>query len=210
MGLTGGLASGKSFVADILVTLGCHLLKADEVGHRLLEPNGAAFAPVVEAFGPDILGEDGRIDRARLGAIVFQYPSQLERLNAIVHPLVFDEEERFLSRAALQHPGGIGIVEAAILIETGNHSSFDKILVAWCPPELQVERAMHRGMSREAALARMARQMPLGEKLSFADAVIDTSGDKEATRQQVLAAHRKLREWAAVGSGPKQETERDR
>ncbi len=180
------------------MSLGCHLMKADEVGHRLLEPDGAAFARVVGTFGPVILDKDGRIDRARLGAEVFQHAGQLELLNRIVHPLVFAEEEKFLAGVAERDPGGIAVVEAAILIETGNHRSFDRILVAWCPLEMQIERAMHRGLSREAAIGRIVHQLPLHEKLPMADAVIDTSGDKESTRQQVIAVHQKMLEWAAA------------
>ncbi len=197
MGLTGGLASGKSFVGEALRDLGCHLLKADEVGHRLLEPDGAAYARVLGAFGEAILDGDGRINRARLGAKVFQDAVLLETLNQIIHPLVFAEEERFLDEVARKDPGGIAVVEAAILIETGNYKEFDKLVLAWCPPEMQIERAVHRGMSREAAEARLAHQLPLRDKLPLADAVVDTSGPKESTRQQVVAVHEKLREWAA-------------
>lgn len=196
VGLTGGLASGKTFVGETLVALGCHLLQADEVGHRLLEPDGAAYAQVVEVFGSAILDADGRIHRPRLGAEVFQNPARLEILNRIIHPLVFAEEERFLRGVAARDPQGIGIVEAAILIETGNYRSFDKIVIAWCPPEMQLERAIHRGLTREQAEARLARQMPLQQKLAYADAVVDTSGSKEDTRLQVAEVHRKLRGWA--------------
>lgn len=202
VGLTGGLASGKSFVGDTLVELGCALLKADEVGHRLLEPDGAAYPPVVAAFGGEILAADGRIDRAQLAARVFGHPERLNLLNEIIHPFVFEEEERFFERLAreegLAHERGggagngrIGVVEAAILIETGNYRNFEKILVAWCPRETQIARAVHRGLTREQALARLEHQMPLDEKLVFADAVIDTSGTKEETRTSVEAVHRR-------------------
>ncbi|MCW5963692.1 MAG: dephospho-CoA kinase [Bryobacterales bacterium] len=197
MGLTGGLASGKSFVGETLAELGCHLMKADEVGHRLLEPDGAAYARVVGIFGPAILGDDGRIDRARLGAAVFGNVGLLEKLNQIIHPLVFAEEDQFLNDVATRDPGGIGVVEAAILIETGNYRSFDKILVAWCPPEIQIERSIRRGMSRAEAAARLSHQLPLHQKLALADAVVDTSGSKDATRLQVIEVHKKLQAWAA-------------
>lgn len=183
-------------MGESLAELGCHLLKADEVGHRLLEPDGAAYARVVGTFGPAILDGDGRIDRARLGAAVFGNVGLLEMLNQIIHPLVFAEEVRFLQDVAARDPGGIGVVEAAILIETGNYRSFDKILVAWCPPEMQIERAIHRGLSRAEAEARLAHQLPLHQKLAMADAVVDTSGSKEATRLQVIAVHQKLQTWA--------------
>lgn len=204
VGLTGGLASGKSFIGDTLVSLGCALLKADEVGHRLLEPDGAAYPPVLATFGNAILEPDGRIGRTRLADLVFGHPDRLQALNAIVHPLVFEEEERFfedlaLKEAAVRGEGNhsacvVGIVEAAILIETGNHENFEKIWVAWCPRELQIERARHRGLSLEQALSRLEHQMPLNEKLAYADEVIDTSGTKDETRANVETAYRRLLE----------------
>ncbi|MCL4783376.1 MAG: dephospho-CoA kinase [Bryobacterales bacterium] len=204
VGLTGGLASGKSFVGDTLVSLGCSLLKADEVGHRLLEPDGEAYPLVVAAFGHSILEPDGRIDRTRLASLVFGHPERLRALNDIIHPMVFKEEARFFEelarKQAAAHREGmhavckVGVVEAAILIETGNHESFEKIWVAWCPRELQIERAMHRGLSRAQALSRLEHQMPLDEKLAYADEVIDTSGTKEETRANVEAALRRLLE----------------
>lgn len=202
VGLTGGLASGKSFVGDTLQSLGCALLKADEVGHRLLEPGGAAYPLVLEAFGGGILDARGEIDRGRLAALVFGHPERLEALNAIVHPLVFAAEEQFFGELsgreeAARDKGeaaacGVGVVEAAIIIETGNHKNFEKIWVAWCPRETQIERAIHRGMTREQVLSRLEHQMPLDEKLTYADEVIDTTGTKEETRARVLAAYRRL------------------
>jgi dephospho-CoA kinase len=197
VGLTGGLASGKSFVGETLASLGCKLLKADDVGHQLLQPGGAAFEPVVQAFGKQILGEDGSIDRKRLGARVFENKAELEMLNGIIHPLVFAEENRFFDETEAANPRGVAVVEAAILIETGSYTTFDKLLIAWCPEETQIARAIHRGMSREQALARLSNQMPLREKLPFADAVIDTSGTKEETAVDVAELYQKLVMWEA-------------
>jgi dephospho-CoA kinase len=195
VGLTGGLASGKSFVGETLVSLGCHLMKADEVGHRLLEPEGAAFREVLRAFGSEILNTDGRIHRARLGAVVFGDKAKLERLNNIIHPLVFAEEDRFFREVEAADPQGIGVVEAAILIETGSHKMFDKLVIAWCPEEMQIARAIHRGLTREQAVARLSHQLPLAEKLPLADAVVDTSGSKEETARHVAELYRKLVMW---------------
>lgn len=204
VGLTGGLASGKSFVGDTLASLGCALLKADEVGHRLLEPDGAAYPLVLAAFGDSILEPDGTVERTRLAELVFGHPQRLQTLNAIIHPLVFEAEERFFDELSRQEDAArfdgsrstckIGIVEAAILIETGNHENFEKIWVAWCPREMQIERAIHRGLTRKQALSRLEHQMPLDQKLAYADEVIDTSGTKEDTRANVEAAYKRLLE----------------
>lgn len=208
VGLTGGLASGKSFVGDTFVSLGCDLLKADEVGHLLLEPNGDAYPLVVSEFGESILAEDGSIVRSRLAALVFGNAERLGKLNAIIHPLVLEAEKRFFDALAREEAEGaaardnrpavrIGIVEAAILIETGNFQNFDKIVVAWCPRETQIIRAIHRGLSREEALARLEHQIPLDDKRAFADAVVDTSGTKEETRGNVEALYRHMLEELA-------------
>jgi dephospho-CoA kinase len=196
-GLTGGMACGKSFVARTLEGLGCHVVRADELGREVLLPGGEAFEATVDEFGPDILSENGQIDRKRLAAIVFGAPERLARLNAIVHPVVIRMEERLLSEAEAQDPHGIGIVEAAILIETGSYKRFDKLIVVYCQPEQQVERAVHRGgITPDEARARLSRQMPVEEKLRYADYVIDTSGAKENTVEQTKAVYESLRSLA--------------
>lgn len=197
VGLTGGLASGKSFVGESLAALGCHLLKADELGHRLLMPGTPVYEKVVSAFGRAVLDDEGRIMRRALASIVFEDPDRLAMLNAIVHPAVIEQEERWMREVSATDPHGIAIVEAAILIETGSHRRFDKIVLAVCSDEQQVERAMKRdGLSRDEAMARLRRQMPLAEKRKFADYVIDTSGDKEQTLEQVRRLYAELRKLA--------------
>lgn len=197
VGLTGGYATGKSFVGECLARLGCHLLKADEIGHQVLEPGGEAYQPAVEAFGPGILGEDGRIVRRKLAALVFGDPERLNLLNSLVHPAVIRREEEWFETLRRQDPSSIGVVEAAILIETGSYRRFDRIVLVVCAPEQQVERAMRRdALSREEVEARLARQMPLEAKRAFAHWIIDTSGDKSATEEQVRALHETLRRLA--------------
>ncbi len=194
VGLTGGLASGKSFIGRTLEQLGCHWIRADEIGHAVLARDGEAYAGVVSEFGSAILGEDGAIDRRKLGAIVFGGPERLARLNALVHPPVFARQERMLEEIAARDPNGIAVVEAAIMIETGSHRRYRKLIVAVCPLETQIERAMARdGATREQVLARLARQMPLEEKMKFADYAIDTSGTKEETAGRTRAVHESLR-----------------
>jgi dephospho-CoA kinase len=189
VGLTGGLATGKSHVDAYLAQFGCRLLKADELGHRAMQPGVAAFERILKEFGPAILGPEGSIDRRALGAIVFADAQKLAALNAIVHPVVIQAEEEWYSAIASEDPGAIGVVEAAILIETGSYKRFDKIVLTVCARHQQIERAMKRdGLSREEVEARLSRQMPLEEKRKFADYVVDTSGEKEDT----LAATRRV------------------
>jgi dephospho-CoA kinase len=197
--LTGGLASGKSFVGQALANLGCHLIQADELGHEVLMPAGEAYQPVVGEFGPGILAADGTVDRSRLAAEVFDRPERLAKLNSLVHPPVIRREEEILKDLEARDPEGIAVMEAAILIETGSYRRFNKIIVVVAPPDQQVERAMGRGLSRQEALARIERQMPLEEKRKYADYVIDTSGRKEDTLRQVGEVYRALAGIAAPG-----------
>ena len=193
-GLTGGLASGKSFVAKILEELGCHVVRADELGHQVLLPGGEAYEGVLAEFGHDVLAADLTIDRRKLAAVVFSDPDKLARLNKLVHPAVFRREDEFIENARRTDPFGIIVVEAAILIETGSYKRFDRLILAVCTEEQQIERAMRRDRAtREEVLARLSRQMPLEEKRKFADYVIDTSGSKESTIEQTRAVYESMR-----------------
>ncbi len=194
VGLTGGMATGKSTVGAELVRLGCHLLKADELGHKLLEKEGICYEPVVSAFGRAILDHNGNIERRRLGMVVFNESGALDRLNAIIHPAVFAYEAQWLESVKASEGHVIAIVEAAILIETGNYKNFDKLIVTWCSEELMVERAVARsGWTPEEAQRRIARQMPMEEKKQFADYLIDTSGTMESTIEQTRVVYAALR-----------------
>jgi len=194
VGLTGGLASGKSFVSEALTGLGCHVLHADEVGHEVLEPGHEAYEPVVAEFGLDILNEDGTINRRHLAAIVFSDPARLAKLNSLIHPAVFRREEEFMREAAAADPGAIVVVEAAILVETGSYKKFDRLVVTVCDRETQIRRAMKRdGLTREEVEARLRRQLPVEELRRAADYAIDTSGTKENTLAQVQELYRALR-----------------
>lgn len=200
IGLTGGYATGKSFVAGELERLGCHLIYADKLGHQALEPDGEAYGPVLSLFGESILRPDRTVDRKRLGAIVFENPEQLSKLTALVHPAVFHMEEQLLAHYTQEHPEGIAVIEAAILIESGRHTRFDRMLLTVCNQETQIARGMRRdGVTREQALARIARQLPLEEKKRFADFVIDTDGTKEETVRQVDNVFHILQELARNG-----------
>ncbi|SPE38436.1 Dephospho-CoA kinase [Candidatus Sulfopaludibacter sp. SbA6] len=194
VGLTGGLACGKSFVGAALAGYGCFLIHADELGHEVLAPGGEAYRAVLREFGEDILAPDGQIDRPRLASRVFHSSHHLARLNALVHPEVVRREEELVAEFAAREPRGIAVVEAAILIENGSYRRFDRIILVTCLEEQQVERALRREGALLADIrARLSRQMPLDEKRKFADFVIDTSREKESTLRQTRAVYEALR-----------------
>ena len=193
VGLTGGIACGKSFVGEALERMGCLLIQADELGHAALRRGGEAYAGVVEEFGAGVLGDDGEIDRPRLAVQVFGDADRLARLNALVHPAVFRREDELVAEFAMRSPQGIAVVEAAILIETGSYKRFDRLILVTCREDQQVERALRRESARESDIrARISRQMPLAEKRKYADFVIDTSGEKQDTLQQTEAVFEAL------------------
>lgn len=198
VGLTGGLASGKSFVGHALAELGCHLIEADELGHQVLLPGGEAYDAVVNEFGEGILDEDRYIIRRKLGALVWEKPERLAKLNSFVHPPVIAREQRIIEEVGRRDPAAIAVVESAILVETGSYRRFDRLIVVVCSFEQQVERAMKRGSySKEEVLARLSRQLPLEEKVRVADYVVDTSGTKENTIEQVRTVYNSLRSLSA-------------
>jgi dephospho-CoA kinase len=185
VGLTGGLATGKSFVGRTLASFGCHLIRNDDLGHAVMLPGGEAYDGIVREFGSEILNPDGTIDRRRLANLVFQDGERLAALNALVHPPVRARTRAELEAFEKTNPDGIAVVEAAILIETGSFRDYQKLIVAVCRAEQQIERAMARdGLTREEVLNRLSRQMPLAEKARHADYIIDTSGTKESTVAQ--------------------------
>ena len=194
VGLTGGLACGKTFVGESLASFGCLLIQADVLGHEALAPGGAVYPMVLQEFGSDLVSGDGSIDRKLLASRVFGAPEALARLNALVHPYVVRREEELIAEFAARDPHGIAAVEAAILIETGSYTRFDRLILVTCREEQQVERALRRPGAEEADVrARLSRQMPLSEKRKYADFVIDTSGEKEDTLRQTRAVYEALR-----------------
>jgi dephospho-CoA kinase len=197
MGLTGGIASGKSAVAAMLREMGFPVLEADVVAHKLLEPGQAAHDEVLREFGAELADAAGKINRAKLGTMVFADPEKLAKLNTIIHPRV--EEVIFRQFEEWKRSGvrDAGFVEAALLVEAGIVEKLDGLVVAFCRPEQQIERLRARGMSEIEAKRRMAAQMPVEEKLKRATERIDCSGTLEETRAQVSALGSKLRKRAA-------------
>src|SRR3954453_457134 len=161
VGLTGGYASGKSFVATELARLGCFLIYADELGHQVLMPGGEAYEPALRIFGPAILSDDGRIDRKKVGQIVFASPELLKKLTDAVHPAVFRLEADLLEQAKRENSNAIAVIEAAILIETGRYRVFDRLILTACSEGTQIARGMARdGLSPEAVKGREKKNCP--------------------------------------------------
>jgi dephospho-CoA kinase len=193
VGLTGGLATGKTFVGKTLADLGCHVIRNDEMGHAVIQPGGEAYDGIVKEFGAQILTAEKAIDRRKLAALVFHDPERLAALNALVHPPVRARTRAELEAFAQANPDGIAVVEAAILVETGSFRDYEKLIVAVCSEAQQIERAMSRdGMTREQVAERLSRQLPLADKIRYADFVIDTSGAKESTIAQTKAVYEAL------------------
>lgn len=191
--LTGGIASGKSVVADILEQLGCFVHRADKVAHELMEPGKPAWEKIVDHFGHGILNKDNSINRARLGAIVFADKKERLFLNNILHPLVMKRKQEVIRRLQEEGRYKIYVSEAALTIEAGYSHYYDKIVVIFCQPEEQIKRLMARdGISREEAIKKFKAQMPPEEKLKYADYVIDTSGSIQETIERTEQVFRSL------------------
>jgi dephospho-CoA kinase len=197
LGITGGIESGKSAVAGMLRELGFRVIDADALGHSVMEPGTRAFEEIKRDFGDGVIGADGRIDRGKLGAIVFADAEKLKRLNAIVHPRVEEEMVRQFAEWEKSGVADAAFVEAALLVEAGYQKNLDGLVVAWCRPEQQMERLLARGLSEVEARRRIAAQMPAGEKLKYATEKIDCSGSLEETRRQVGELAGRLRQGAA-------------
>ena len=193
VGLTGSIGTGKSFVSSVFVELGCHVLDADQTAREVVMPGTEGLKTLVDAFGPDILASDGTLDRKRLGALIFADQSKREQLNHILHPFIIKRQDEILNAWEAEDPEGIGIVDAALMIESGGYQRFDKLIVVHCRPEVQLERLMLRDkLSRDEALRRINSQMPQEEKQKFADYLIDTSDGYESTRSQSVEIYQKL------------------
>jgi dephospho-CoA kinase len=196
VGLTGGIASGKSTVTAFLRDRECQVLDADSLTHELLEPGQDAYGEVVREFSEGVLAPGGAVDRKKLGAIVFADAEKRARLNHILHPRIQDIVAKWF--AALDRPGGpdMAFEDAALILESGARKNFDRVVVCWCRPEQQMARLRERGLSVEDAQRRIAAQMPIDEKRCLADEVIDCSGSIEETEREVERVLVKLKEAA--------------
>lgn len=194
-GLTGSIATGKSFVSGVLEELGCRVLDADETAREVVEPGSPGLREVEEKFGESVVKADGTLNRVALGALVFADAGKRAALNSILHPYIIARQDERLREWEALDPDGIAIVDAALMIESGGYKRFDKLIVVHCRPDVQLERLMARDkLQREEAERRIASQMPQEEKKKFADYLIDTSDGFEAARRNAVYVYGKLRE----------------
>src|SRR4026207_690020 len=187
VGLTGSIGVGKSFVASVFAELGCHVLDADQTAREVVMPGSDGLKALTRAFGDEILNPDGTLNRKQLGAQVFADEAKRQQLNSILHPFIMARQDQILNEWERHDPQGIGIIDAALMIESGGYRRFDKLIVVHCRPEVQLERLMPRNaLSRDEAQARIASQMPQEEKQKFADYLIDTSDGFEPTKTRTI------------------------
>jgi dephospho-CoA kinase len=192
VGLTGGIASGKSSVTSMFAELGCFIIDADEISRRLVEPGQPAYKRIIKFFGLDILQKDRTLDRKLLGSIIFADPEKRKALNAILHPLIIREEERMVRQEKEKHQ--ITIVSAALMVEAGTYKRFKRLIVVYCNREVQIHRLMKReNISRKEALLRLGAQLSNAAKKKYADYLINTSGPFPDTRKQVVQIYEKLK-----------------
>jgi dephospho-CoA kinase len=193
VGLTGSIGVGKSFVTSVFEELGCHVLDADQTAREVVMPGAPGLKALTNAFGEEILNTDGSLDRKRLGARIFADQGERERLNHILHPFIIARQDEIMRGWEAEDPNGIGIIDAALMIESGGYKRFDKLIVVHCRPEVQLERLMLRdNLSRDEALRRINSQMPQEEKQKFADYLIDTSDGFDLTRARTAEIYQKL------------------
>jgi dephospho-CoA kinase len=213
VGLTGGIASGKSVVGEMFVALGAHLVQADRIAHSLMQPGELVYNEVVRHFGREVLNPDGSVNRSKLAEVAFgpatapqgQRASRIDELNRIVHPVVIRSQDEWMEEMGRQDPHAVAIVEAALILEAGAGERFDRLIVVTCSAEQRVARfAARQKIDLEAArkevTRRMAAQLPDVEKIKTADYVIDNSGSLDQTREQVRAVWEQLRAAAALSS----------
>ena len=189
VGLTGGIASGKSTIMRSFAKLGCVTIDADAVVAKLYQPGNAGHEALVRTYGPSILLPDGTIDRRKLADTAFTSPAEAQKLNALIHPLVIAEEKRMMAKDGKD---AITIVEATLLLESGGKQRYDRIVVVDVDPEVQIARGIARGMTREEVTRRIAHQMPREERLRQADYVIDNSGDERQAERETRRVYEAL------------------
>jgi dephospho-CoA kinase len=202
VGLTGGIAAGKSVVGEMFAALGAHVIQADEIAHQFMQPGDAVYQEVVAHFGAGILDPGGSVNRARLAELAFgSKPSRVPELNQIVHPAVIRRQEEWMKQVAERDPHAIAMVEAALILEADMAKRLDRLIVVTCHPEQRIERWARRlnvdeETARREVTRRMAAQLPDDEKIKAADCVVDNSGSLDETRRQVKEIYADLKKEA--------------
>ena len=199
VGLTGGIAAGKSVVGEMFVKLGAHLIQADHISHELMQPGQAVYQQVVQHFGPGILNPDQTVNRPKLAEAAFS--GRIQELNQIVHPAVIQKQNEWMAELGRREPHAIAIVEAALILEAGFGDDFDRLIVVSCRQEQRVKRWAHRmnvdkDTARREVTRRMAAQFSDEEKIKASDYVVDNSGSLDETQKQVSAIFGQLKEQA--------------
>jgi len=199
VGLTGGLASGKTTIAGLFLECGAFLIQADQLARTVVAPGRIAWKEIVKTFGPHVLQADRTLDRGVLAELVFRNPHKLSVLNRIVHPRVAREQVRQTNVIARQHPNAVIIYDAALLIETRAHERMDRIIVVTANQPMQIQRARQRdGLTRKAALVRIRGQLPLRTKRRFADYILDGTLPIARLRPKVRQLYREFLQEAAM------------
>ena len=203
VGLTGGIASGKSVVGEMFVALGAQLIEADRIAHELMQPGEVVYDEVVRHFGSGILNPDGTVSRPKLAEAAFgspdrNTPSRIEELNQIVHPAVIRRQEEWMESVGRRDSGAIAMVEAALIVEAGAARRFDRLVVVTCHPEQRLQRwavrmKVDEEVARREVIRRLAAQLPDQEKIKVADFVIENSGSLDETNRQVRAIYGDLK-----------------
>ena len=204
IGLTGGVATGKTTVSEVLREEGATLIDADQIARELVQPQTPAWQEVVRAFGNEILDRDGSIHRQKLASLIFSNPRQRSLLNRILHPRIKEEIGRRLKGIRETDPQAIVVIDSPLLIETGRHRDMDKVIVVVCTEAQQIERLKRRNqLSEEQARAMLSSQMSLEEKTTVADYVIGNEGSPEETRQKARNVFKELKRIALQLKGHK-------
>ena len=198
VGLTGGIASGKSTIMRNFAALGCVTVDADAIVARLYRPGEAGYEAIVRTYGEGVLQENGEIDRKKLSDAAFSSADEAKKLNALIHPIVIAEQTRMMAEAEAGGEDTIYVIEATLLLESGGRQRYDRIVVVDVEPEVQVARGIARGMTEAEVRRRIANQMPREERLRQADYVIDNSGDRERGMAETLRVYERLREDLAA------------
>ena len=193
VGLTGSIGVGKSFVASVFAELGSYVLDADQTAREVVATGTPGLSAVIAAFGTDVLSPDGSLDRHRLGSLVFGDEQKRQLLNAILHPYIMARQDEIMRQWEIEDPQGIGVIDAALMIESGGYKRFDKLVVVHCRPEVQLERLMTRnGLTFDEAKQRVKSQLSQEEKRKFADYLIDTSDGFDETRKRTMEVYQEL------------------